>query len=1239
MSVVNAKTLPETEKGARIRELLADRILFLDGAMGTMIQRFKLEEEDFRRGHFENHPVDLKGNNELLVHTRPDVIRDIHRAFLEGGADIIETNTFSSTRIAQADYQLEEIVYDQNVAAARLAREVVDEFMEANPGRECFVAGALGPTNRTASLSPDVNRPEYRAVTFDELKEAYGEQIRGLVEGGVDLLLPETTFDTLNLKACIYALEDFFVEIGKRIPVMLSVTITDASGRTLSGQTIEAFWNSVAHSKPLSVGINCALGAQEMRPYIEALSKASDCFISCYPNAGLPNPLSETGYDELPEDTARFVEEFASNGFVNILGGCCGTTPDHIAAIARKAKDYAPRVVPTIEPALRVSGLEPYEVKGDKAPFVMVGERTNVMGSPKFKRLIKEDKFEDALAIARQQVENGANIIDVNFDEGLLDSEACMTRFLNLIASEPEIARAPIMIDSSKWAVIEAGLKCVQGKCVVNSISLKEGEATFLEQASKILRYGASVIVMAFDEQGQAATKEDKIRICERAYRLLRDELDFPPEDIIFDPNILTVATGIEEHNTYAVDFIEATREIKQRCPFARVSGGVSNISFSFRGNNVVREAMHAAFLYHAINAGLDMGIVNAGMLAVYDEIEPSLKERVEDVLLNRRSDATERLVDFAETVKGSSKVKEEKAEAWREGSVEERLSHALVKGIVTHIEEDTEEARQRLDRPLDVIEGPLMSGMKVVGELFGAGKMFLPQVVKSARVMKRAVAYLTPFMEEEKASSQASSQAKIVLATVKGDVHDIGKNIVGVVLACNNYEVVDLGVMVSCDKILEAARAENADMIGLSGLITPSLDEMIYVASEMQRQEFELPLLIGGATTSKAHTAIKIAPAYEGPVVQVADASLVVGVCSDLLSSERKGEFVEALKADQARLRERHASGSSNEARMLSLEEARQNRFEIDWRSAKLAKPEAYGRQVLADIDLSTVLEYFDWSPFFWAWGLKGVFPAILEHRKYGEQASELYRDAQDMLKDVIENKRFRLRAAFSLWAAQSDGDDIKIYADDRCGESIGAFRFLRQQKEKVSDSTCYSLADFVAPESSDRIDSLGGFAVTAGPEVEDYASEFKEKGDDYRAIMAQALGDRFAEALAEYLHKRVRDLWGFGKDESLDVAALIDERYRGIRPAAGYPACPDHTEKDTLWRLLDAEEATGISLTESYAMNPPSSVSGLYFAHSEARYFNVGKVGRDQVESYADRKGVTVAEAEKWLQPNLDY
>ncbi|OUW17197.1 MAG: methionine synthase [Opitutales bacterium TMED158] len=1239
MSNAYDNLLPETEKGARIRELLAERILFLDGAMGTMIQRYKLEEADFRQGRFEDHPVDLKGNNELLVHTRPDVIREIHKAFLEGGADIIETNTFSSTRIAQADYQLEEIVYEQNVAAARLAREVTDAFMNDHPDRECFVAGALGPTNRTASLSPDVNRPEYRAVTFDELKDAYSEQIRGLVEGGVDLLLPETTFDTLNLKACIYALEDFFEETGQRLPVMLSVTITDASGRTLSGQTIEAFWNSVAHAKPLSVGINCALGAQEMRPYIEALSKAANCYISCYPNAGLPNPLSETGYDELPEDTARFVEEFASNGFVNIIGGCCGTTPDHIAAIARKAKDYAPRPLPTIEPALRVSGLEPFEVKGEDAPFVMVGERTNVMGSPKFKRLVKEDKFEDALAVARQQVENGANIIDINFDEGLLDSEACMTRFLNLVASEPEIARVPIMIDSSKWSVIEAGLKCVQGKCVVNSISLKEGEESFLAQASKILRYGASVIVMAFDEEGQAATREDKIRICERAYRLLRDRLDFPPEDIIFDPNILTVATGIEEHNTYAVDFIEATREIKQRCPYGRVSGGVSNISFSFRGNNVVREAMHAAFLYHAIQAGMDMGIVNAGMLAVYDDIEPTLKELVEDVLLNRSPDATERLVDFAETVKGSGKAKEEKTEVWREDSVEKRLSHALVKGIVTHIEADTEEARQKLPRPLDVIEGPLMDGMKVVGELFGAGKMFLPQVVKSARVMKRAVAYLTPFMEEEKASSNANARAKIVLATVKGDVHDIGKNIVGVVLACNNYDVVDMGVMVSCDKILARAREEKADIIGLSGLITPSLDEMIYVASEMKREGFELPLLIGGATTSKAHTAIKIAPDYDGPVIQVADASLVVEVCSDLLSAERKGTIVEALKVDQARLRERHASGASNAARLFALEEARGRRFDVQWDDATIVQPETFGCQTLDHIDLETVLNYFDWSPFFWTWGLKGVFPAILEQKKYGEQASELYRDARDMLEDITRNKRFRLRAVFGLWAAQSDGDDIKVYADGNLGTPLETFRFLRQQKEKASGDTCYSLADFVAPESSGLIDSLGGFAVTAGPEVEDYAAAFKEKGDDYRAIMAQALGDRFAEALAEYLHKQARDLWGFGKEEGLDVPSLIGEKYRGIRPAAGYPACPDHTEKETLWKALDAEAATGISLTESFAMNPPSSVSGLYFANAQARYFNVGKIGKDQVADYAARKGISITEAEKWLQPNLDY
>ena len=1240
MPTKNTSKLPDTGKGVRIRELLSQRILFLDGAMGTMIQRYKLEEADFREGHFEDHHIDLKGNNELLVFTRPHVVTEIHKAFLAGGADIIETNTFSSTSIAQADYELESIVYEQNLAAARLARQAVDEFVAENSERECFVAGALGPTNRTASLSPDVNRPEYRAVSFDQLKDAYAEQIRALAEGGVDLFLPETVFDTLNLKACIYALEEFFEERGERIPVMLSVTITDASGRTLSGQTVEAFWNSVAHAKPLSVGINCALGAQEMRPYIEALSRCADCYISCYPNAGLPNPLSETGYDELPEDTARFVEDFAANGFVNIIGGCCGTTPDHIAAIARKASDYAPRKLPTIEPALRVSGLEPYEVKGEKAPYVMVGERTNVMGSPRFKRLIKEDKFEDALAIARQQVENGANIIDINFDEGLLDSEACMTRFLNLVASEPEISKAPIMIDSSKWAVIEAGLKCVQGKCVVNSISLKEGEEIFLSQATKVMRYGAAVIVMAFDEKGQAASKEDKVRICERAYNLLLSKLDFPPEDIIFDPNILTVGTGIEEHNTYALDFIEATTEIKRRCPYARVSGGVSNISFSFRGNNVVREAMHTAFLYHAIQAGMDMGIVNAGMLAVYEDIDPTLKVLVEDVLLNRNSEATERLVDYAETVKGTGKVKEEKTEAWREGTVEERLSHALVKGIITHIDDDTEEAREKLPRSLDVIEGPLMDGMKVVGQLFGAGKMFLPQVVKSARVMKKAVAYLTPFMEAEKAASNISStQVKIVMATVKGDVHDIGKNIVGVVLACNNYDVVDLGVMISCDKILAAARAEKADIIGLSGLITPSLDEMIYVASEMKREGWELPLLIGGATTSKAHTAIKVAPAYDGPIVQVPDASLVVGVCSELLSPERKDKFVADLKVDQERLRKRHAEGNANSARLLSLEEARESGFKQDWKSAEIPVPESLDTHVFDKVDLGDVLEYFDWSPFFWTWGLKGVFPKILDHKKYGEQASELYRDAQELLKDIVDKKRFHLRGVYRFWAAQSDGDDVNLYTDTSMSESLGTFHFLRQQKEKASDSTYYSLADFVAPKSSGRVDVLGGFAVTAGIEVEDYAKTFKETNDDYRAIMIQALGDRFAEALAEYMHKQVRNDWGFGTDENLEVTEMINEKYQGIRPAAGYPACPDHTEKGKLWDLLDAEAKTGISLTESYAMNPPSSVSGLYFGNAEARYFNVGKVGKDQIESYAIRKGLALAVAEKWLQPNLDY
>ena len=1236
-----SRTLPESKTYGRLRELLDERLLILDGAMGTMIQRHKLQESDFRCGCFEGHHVDLKGNNELLVRTRPEIIRDIHWAFLEAGADIIETNTFSATTIAQADYELQSEVRALNLAAARLAKQTVVEFVAAHPGRECFVAGAIGPTNRTASLSPDVNRPEYRAVTFDQLKDSYLEQIRALVEGGVDLLLPETTFDTLNLKACIFALEEFFVERGERLPVMLSVTITDASGRTLSGQTIEAFWHSVAHARPLSVGINCALGAQDMRPYIESLSKIADCYISCYPNAGLPNPLSETGYDELPADTARFLEDFAKSGFVNILGGCCGTTPEHIRAIANKVRSYAPRRLPVIEPALRLSGLEPFELKGEKAPFVMVGERTNVTGSPRFKKLIKEEKYDDALAVARQQVDNGANIIDINFDEGLLDGEACMARFLNLVASEPDISRVPVMIDSSKWSVIEAGLKCVQGKCVVNSISLKEGEEKFLEQASLIRRYGAAVIVMAFDEQGQAATRDEKVRICKRAYDLLRERIDFPAEDIIFDPNILTVGTGIEEHNNYAVDFIEATREIKRVCPHARISGGVSNISFSFRGNNPVREAMHSAFLFHAIEAGMDMGIVNAGMLAVYDDIEPELRELVEDVLLNRRPDSTERLIELAEKVKDrdSGKV-EETVDAWRSLSAEERLSHALVKGISTFVDEDTEEARRKIARPLDVIEGPLMDGMKIVGELFGAGKMFLPQVVKSARVMKKAVAYLLPFMEAEKQSTASSSRGKMVIATVKGDVHDIGKNIVGVVLGCNSYEVVDLGVMVSCEKILNTAKELGADMIGLSGLITPSLDEMIHVASEMERQGFTVPLLIGGATTSRAHTAIKIAQHYSGPVVHVADASLVVGVCNDLLNTEKRDAMVADLRATQDGQRARHAAGLQNQSDLLPLETARARAYASDWSRQEIARPCSLGLTVWDNVDLAEVAELIDWSPFFWTWELKGIYPAILQHERYGEQARELYADAQALLARIIAEERFVLRGVSAFWAAQSDGDDVVLYVDESGSEEAARLHFLRQQKVKVgNDDTYYSLADFVAPVSSGKMDYVGGFAVTAGSEVESFAQSFKAKGDDYSAILVQSLGDRFAEAFAEWLHRKARADWGFGLTENLSVQDMIDEKYRGIRPAAGYPACPDHTEKDTLWALLDVRQNTGIRLTESYAMYPGSSVSGLYFGHPDARYFNVGKVGKDQIVDYAARKDVSLESIERWLAPNLSY
>lgn len=1240
---------PESNRGKRLRELLEERLVFLDGAMGTMIQRHKLEEADFRDERLKDHPKDLKGNNDLLVFSRPEIIEEIHTQFLAAGSDIVETNTFSGTTIAQADYGLESIVDDINITAAQLARKSVDEFMAANPGRECFVAGAMGPTNRTASISPDVNDPGYRATTFDELVDAYYQQAAALVRGGVDILLPETTFDTLNLKAAIFAIEKLFDELDERLPVMLSITITDKSGRTLSGQTAEACWNSIRHAKPLSVGINCALGADEMRPYIQALSKMADCYISCYPNAGLPNPLAPTGYDEMPEDTARAVKTMADEGLLNLVGGCCGTTPEHIAAIVEALKDHDPRKIPEVAPGLRLSGLEPMNLVDNPAPFFMVGERTNVTGSPRFKKLIKADDFDGGLAVALQQVENGANVIDVNFDEGLLDSEACMRRFLNLIAAEPDIAKVPVMIDSSKWSVIENGLQCVQGKCVVNSISLKGGEEEFLRQAELCRRYGAAVVVMAFDEEGQAATKDEKIRICQRAYDLLTKKGGFPAEDIVFDVNILTVATGMDEHNNYAVDFIEAVRELKQLCPHARFSGGVSNISFSFRGNNRVREAMHSAFLYHAIQAGLDMGIVNAGMLEVYEEIEPTLLEMVEDVLLNRRDDATERLIDYAEQFKGEKKSVDQAEEAWRSGTVEERLSHSLVKGITTYVDDDTEEARQKYPRPLNVIEGPLMDGMKIVGQLFGDGKMFLPQVVKSARVMKKAVAYLTPFMEKEKEDAQSgksSSAGTFVIATVKGDVHDIGKNIVGVVLGCNNYKVIDLGVMVNCDTILKAAEEHDADIIGMSGLITPSLDEMIDNAVEMEKRGLKVPLLIGGATTSRTHTSVKIAPHYSGPTAHVIDASLVVGVCNQLLNAKTRDAYISEITEDHERRRFAFEQGR-NEKERLTLADARANGVVTDWSSCPIAEPTEIGVKVLDRIPLATVAEYIDWSPFFWTWELKGVFPKILENEKYGVEAKKLYDDARRMLERVVKEDRFHCRAAYGCWPAHRRGDDVDVFSDASKKNPLGTLHFLRQQDIKAEGQTNLCLADFVAPEDSGRLDHVGGFVVTAGMEAEEFAGSFKKAGDDYTAILIQALGDRFAEAAAEYVHKLARDQWGFGaaegftangrvKPEHLDF--MIEERYRGVRPAAGYPACPDHTEKETLWKLLDAEKNTTVSLTESFAMNPPSSVSGLYFSHPDAKYFRVGKIGEDQLEDYADRKGLTLEKATRWLRPILD-
>ncbi len=1219
-------TLIELEK------TLQERILFLDGAMGTMIQTYKLKEEDFRKGHFEDHAGDLKGNNDLLSLTRPDVIYAIHMKYLEGGADIIETNTFSGTKIAQKDYDLEHIVYKLNYESAKLAKKACDDFMAKNPGKKCYVAGALGPTNRTLSLSPDVNNPAFRAVTFDELVQDYYEQTKALIEGGADILLPETTFDTLNLKAAIFAIEKYQEEIQTKLPLMLSVTITDASGRTLSGQTVEAFWNSVRHARPLSVGLNCALGAKEMRPYLEELSNIADCYVSCYPNAGLPNPLSPTGYDETPLMTAKFVGEFVDSGFINILGGCCGTTPDHIAAIVNKCQAKKPRKRAEIKKATRLSGLEPFTIElTHNNPFYMVGERTNVTGSPLFAKLIKAGNFDEGLSVARQQVENGANIIDINFDEGLLDSKACMTHFLNLVASEPDIARVPIMIDSSKWEVLEAGLKCLQGKAIVNSISLKEGEAKFLEQARLIQRYGAAVVIMAFDEKGQAATKEEKISICKRAYDLLVTKLDFDPCDIIFDANILTVATGIEEHNSYGVNFIEAVREIKKVCPGALTSGGVSNLSFSFRGNNIVREAIHSVFLFHAIKAGLDMGIVNAGMLAVYDEIEPELKAKCEAVVLNLHPHATEELLELAEKLKNQKSDKTEtKVDEWRNFPLEERISYSMVKGLDQYIEEDTEEARKKLGRPLNVIEGPLMDGMKVVGELFGAGKMFLPQVVKSARVMKKAVAYLEPFMEQEKLENKnVREQGVFVIATVKGDVHDIGKNIVGVVLACNGYKVIDLGVMVSAQKILDVAIENKADIIGLSGLITPSLDEMIHVAKEMERQGFKTPLLIGGATTSKAHTAIKISPHYNSPIAHVGDASLVIEVCTNLLSPERRGEYVKNLNESFQKIRERHAN-QSQDNELISLEEARAHSFKTNWEQVEIAKPSRVGVFTL-DIALEEVVPYIDWSPFFWTWELKGTYPKILGHATYGQEAQKLFHDAQVLLNKIVKEKIFSPKVAIGIFPAYSHGDDVIV-------NNNTTLHFLRQQKEKIGDDgVYYCLSDFIAPEGHN--DYFGGFVVTAGHEVEAFAKTFQDKQDDYSSIMIKAIGDRLAEALAELAHKKVRDIFGYGLNENLSNEDLIKEKYRGVRPAPGYPACPDHTEKEILWKLLDAEKLTGVTLTENFAMNPPSSVSGFYFNHPNARYFNVGSIGEDQSEDYAKRKNESRTYVEKWLAPNLGY
>lgn len=1221
----------------RIEEEVIKRILVLDGAMGTQIQSYKLTEADYRGERFRDFPHDLKGNNDLLSLTRPDIIREIHANYFAAGADIAETNTFSATTVGMADYHLEDLAYELNYESARIAREVADEFTAQNPTKPRFVAGSIGPTNRTASMSPDVNNPAFRAITFDELVAAYTGQVEGLVDGGVDALLVETIFDTLNAKAALFAIDQYAQRTGKRLPIMVSGTITDASGRTLSGQTVEAFLYSISHLPLLSVGLNCALGAKQLRPHLQTLAKEAKFHVSAHPNAGLPNAFGE--YDESPEQMAVHIWDFLQHNFVNIIGGCCGTSPAHIAAIAREAAKFPPRVIPELPAVPKLSGLEPLTIF-EGSTFVNIGERTNVTGSKKFARLILNEKYEEALAVAREQVENGAQIIDVNMDEGMLDSEKAMVHFLNLIASEPDISKVPIMIDSSKWSVIEAGLKCVQGKSIVNSISLKEGEEKFREIARKVRSYGAAVVVMAFDEAGQADSYERRIQICERAYRILTQEVGFPAEDIIFDPNILTVATGIEEHNNYAVDFINATRWIKQNLPGVRVSGGVSNISFSFRGNDAVREAMHTVFLYHAIQAGLDMGIVNAGQIEVYEEIPKDLLALCEDVLLNRRPDATERLIEYAERVKNKGK-EVIKDEAWRQAPVQERLTHALVKGITDYIDADIEEARQQYERPLEVIEGPLMAGMNVVGDLFGAGKMFLPQVVKSARVMKKAVAYLLPYIEAAKLPGDKSKNAgKVLLATVKGDVHDIGKNIVGVVLACNNYEIVDLGVMVTCDKILQTAREINADIIGLSGLITPSLDEMVFVAKEMERLNFTTPLLIGGATTSRAHTAVKIDQNYGGPVVHVLDASRTVPVVGNLLQPEHKAAYAQNLKAEYSVLRDSYLNRKKDK-QFVSLAEARANKFPIAWQAEDVYTPRVLGTQVITDYPLSELVDYIDWTPFFQAWELHGKYPKILSDEVVGAEAVRLFADAQVLLKKIVQEKLLQANAVVGLYPANTvNDDDIEVYTDESRQLSQITFRTLRQQGKKGGGVANLALADFIAPQESGLSDYIGAFAVTTGIGIEQLIQQFEADHDDYNSIMIKALADRLAEAFAERLHEKVRqEWWGYAPCEQLTNDELVAETYQGIRPAPGYPACPEHSEKMPLFELLQAEKNTGITLTESMAMYPTAAVAGLYFAHPRARYFGLGKIDKDQVKDYARRKNMTLTEAERWLAPNLGY